>query len=238
MRETGVIPWGWVADNTRWLRQRTMFTSPEHILQSVAATYRRDLWARQPVHVEVWCESDSIAGVLDDITLPARVALFACRGQSSKTFVFEAAQTYVALGKPVVVLYVGDWDPSGLAVPNAVEDRMARYTDGLEVQLRRIAVLPEDVAEGTYTSHPVNTRDPNHSQFEARCLRLGLDPMVAVEVEALPPDDLRQRLRGVIDALTDLDAWAATLVAEQSERDLLQRMVAGDVAAYRQLVAS
>ena len=237
MREDGTVPWGWIADNTRWQRKRTTFTSPEHILRSVAATYRRDLWIRQPIHVEVWCESDSIAGVLDDVTMPAGVGLFPCRGQSSKTLVHAAAQSYIPLNKPVVVLYVGDWDPSGLAIPFSVEDRMARYSDGVELDLRRLAVTPDDVASDRFITHSVNTRDPNYPRFADRCRRMDLAPQTAVEVEALPPDELRQRVTDAIDELTDTQEWLATLVAEQSERDLLERMVSGDASAYRQLVA-
>jgi hypothetical protein len=239
MREDGTIPWGWIADNTRWFRKRTMFSSPDHILRSVASTYRRDLWARQPVHVEVWCESDSIAGVLDDVTMPEGLALFPCRGQSSKTLVYEAAQSYRGLDKPVVILYCGDWDPSGLGIPFSLEDRMARYgaTD-LNVELRRIAVTPEDVASDQYITHSVNTNDPNYRRFANLCRLNDLAPETAVEVEALPPGQLRQRLKAAIDDLTDVWLWNVTLAAEESERELLERMVSGDVSAYRQLVTS
>jgi hypothetical protein len=238
LREDEVLPWGWIADNTRWFRRRTMFRSTEHILQSVASTYRRDLWARQPIHVEVWCESDSIAGVLDDVTFPAGVALFPCRGQSSKTTVYEAAQSYGPLSKPVVVLYVGDWDPSGLAIPFSVEDRMARYGDDIDLELRRVAVTAEDMANGDLITHSVNARDPNYPRFVERCAVIGLAPQTAVEVEALPPDQLRTRLQDAIDELIDPLVWNVTLAVERSERDLLRRMVAGDVSAYRQAVAS
>lgn len=240
MRETEMLPWGWIADNTRWFRKRTMFNSPEHILQSVASTYRRDLWARQPIHVEVWCESDSIAGVLDDITVPAGLALFPCRGQSSKTFVYEATQSYRNLHKPVVILYVGDWDPTGLAIPFSIEDRMGRYSvgAGLDVELRRVAVTAEDVASGQFISHSVNANDPNYRRFVAHCELMELAPQTAVEVEAVPPDQLRQRLEDAIDELVDGRVWNAALAAEQSERELLTRMMSGDVSAYQQLVDS
>jgi hypothetical protein len=239
MREDEVIPWGWIADNTRWFRKRTMFNSPEHILRSVASNYRRDLWSRQPIHVEVWCESDSIAGVLDDITFPEGLALFPCRGQSSKTFIYEAAQSYRGLSKPVVILYCGDWDPSGLGIPFSLEDRMTRYgADDVSIELRRIAVTAEDVASGDYITHSVNTNDPNYRRFANLCRLNDLAPETAVEVEALPPGQLRQRLKAVIDGLTDVRLWNATLAAEESERELLERMVAGDVNAYRQLVVA
>jgi hypothetical protein len=237
LRESGDLPWGWIADHTRQVRRDQMFTSKEQALRFWAGNYRRDLWAAQPRRVEVWCESDSIAGVLDDVTRPNGVGLYVCRGQSSKTFVYEAVLNLRRVGKPATVLYVGDWDPSGLAIPFSVEDRMARYSDGVELDLRRLAVTPDDVASDRFITHSVNTRDPNYPRFADRCRRMDLAPQTAVEVEALPPDELRQRVTDAIDELTDTQEWLATLVAEQSERDLLERMVSGDASAYRQLVA-
>jgi hypothetical protein len=157
LREDGSLPWGWIADNTRWVRKAMMFASKEDALERWAAAYRRDLWVAQPRHVEVWCESDSIAGVLDQVTRPLGVGLFVCRGQASKTFVHEAVQSYRAVAKPITILYVGDWDPTGLAIPASLEDRMARYGDGeMDVTLERLAVTAEDVAQGHLVTHQVN----------------------------------------------------------------------------------
>jgi hypothetical protein len=38
------------------------------------------LWRQQERHVEVWCESDSIAGVLNQVTDEYAVALLSCWG--------------------------------------------------------------------------------------------------------------------------------------------------------------
>jgi hypothetical protein len=227
LRETDRLPWGWIADNTRWVRQDTMYASPEDALDRWGEAYRRDLWASQPRHVEVWCESDSIAGVLDRVTRPLGVGLFVCRGQSSKTYVYEAAQAYRRIGKPVSILYVGDWDPSGLAIPLSVEGRMRRYGSGeISIELVRVAVTPEDVRGGELVvKHQVNRKDSNHRRFAEHCELMGLDPQIAVEVEALPPEELRDRLANALLGLVDDPAsWEATLAAEHSEREVFRRM--------------
>jgi hypothetical protein len=64
MREAGVIPFNWIADNTRWMRKPATFTGLESCLNSTSKFYRRDLWATMPVYLEVWCEKDALAGVL------------------------------------------------------------------------------------------------------------------------------------------------------------------------------
>jgi hypothetical protein len=233
LREEGLLPWGWIADNTRWVRQDTMFASKEDALERWAAAYRRDLWASQPNHVEVWCESDSIAGVINPVTRPWGVGLFVCRGQSSNTFVYEAAQSYLDIDKPISIVYVGDWDPSGLAIPLSVEERMGRYNRDAYVGVERIAVTHTDVETGGYVTHGVNHADSNYPRFAEYCRASLLNPEIAVEVEAIPPDELRERVRDTLDALSpDVEAWNATRAAERSEREIFQRMVAGDVSAW------
>ncbi|MEV0056121.1 hypothetical protein AB0H34_37245 [Saccharopolyspora shandongensis] len=117
MREGGMLPWEWITDGTRLVRQETAFDSIEDALERTAEVYRRNLWSTQARRVEVWCESDSIAGVLQPVTSAWGVGLYSCRGQSSKTFVHEAVQQYVRQGKPVTAVFAGDWDPSGRSVP-------------------------------------------------------------------------------------------------------------------------
>ena len=226
LREAGDLPGGWIADNTRWVRQDTMYYSAADALDRWAESYRRDLWAAQPRRVEVWCESDSIAGVIDRVTRPSGVGLFVARGQASKTFVYEAVQSYRHIGKPVSIIYVGDWDPSGLAIPLSVEERIQRYgDDDLDLEFERIAVTASDVASGDLIGHSANMRDSNYRRFADHCRVMGLDPQTAVEVEAIPPERLRQRVRDALDVLAgDVDAWNATIAAERSEREIFQRM--------------
>lgn len=233
MRESEMLPWGWITDNTRSIRRDMMFASKEDALARWAEAYRRDLWASQPNHVEVWCESDSIAGVLDPVTRPWGVSLFVCRGQAPKTFVYEAVQSYHHIDKPVTILYVGDWDPSGLAIPRSVEERVGRYNGASDVNVERLAVTWNDAASGSYQSHAVNARDPNYQRFADTCRLYELDPHVAVEVEALPPDELRSRVHDVLDELSpDAEAWDATVAAEESEREIFRRILAGDTSAW------
>src|SRR5262245_17643070 len=44
MRMDGQIPFGWIADNTRWMRKPKTFSSMEDALRNTAQTYRRALW--------------------------------------------------------------------------------------------------------------------------------------------------------------------------------------------------
>lgn len=228
MRENGMVPFDWVTDATRYTRIPTMYDSIEQAQRRWAESYRRDLWSRQPRRVEVWAESDSISGVVDPVTRALGVGLFSCRGQASKTFAHSSAMTYREIRKPVTILYVGDWDPTGLAIPRSLGERLHRYAGDVEIDFRRLAVTADDLRDLDLTTHEVNLGDPNYRAYAAACSFVGLDPQVSVEVEALPPPLLRDRLeRELYDLVEDAEQWNATLAAEESERDILESMIGG-----------
>lgn len=226
MREEGSLPFEWIADSTRYRRIPTMFGSVQHAIERHAETYRRDLWAQQPRHIEVWAESDSITGVIDPVTRSLGVGLFSCRGQASKTFAHSAAVEYLNVGKPVTVLYVGDWDPSGLGIAKSLRERLNRYSRGeVEIDFWRLAVSPHDIRTDRYISHGVNVNDKNLKRFEVECERYRLDPSIAVEVEAIPPPELRGRLEEELYELAeDTETWNATIAAEESEKEIWQQL--------------
>src|SRR5256714_6235070 len=44
MRKAGTLPYGWLADNTRWQRKPLTFNSIEDALNDTARFYRKALW--------------------------------------------------------------------------------------------------------------------------------------------------------------------------------------------------
>ena len=57
MRRSGEIPYGWIADSTRWMRKPRSYTSLADMLRVTTETYRRALWDDQDAYVEVWCRA-------------------------------------------------------------------------------------------------------------------------------------------------------------------------------------
>jgi hypothetical protein len=51
MRRAGDVPFGWISDNTRWMRKPRTFSSAEQALRLTAQTYRRAIWDNQDVYV-------------------------------------------------------------------------------------------------------------------------------------------------------------------------------------------
>ena len=47
MRRAGEMPFGWIGDNTRWMRKPRTYSSMQDMLALTAQTYRRALWDNQ-----------------------------------------------------------------------------------------------------------------------------------------------------------------------------------------------
>jgi len=68
MRREGTLPYGWLADNTRWQRKPRTYDSLEQALFEASHLYRRNLWSDAKAYVEIWLEKDALAGVIDSVT--------------------------------------------------------------------------------------------------------------------------------------------------------------------------
>ncbi|MFE3142967.1 hypothetical protein [Streptomyces scopuliridis] len=82
------------------------------------------------------------------------VGLYSCRGQSSKSFAYEAMQQYAHQGKGVTVIFGGDWEPTGRCIPRSVVERMERYGNGEQLSNKEAVAL--FAAEGAFD--PETTR--------------------------------------------------------------------------------
>jgi hypothetical protein len=100
MRLDHSIPFDWIADNTRWMRKPTTYSSLDEALQETARTYRRALWDTQDAHVEIWLEKEALAGVIYEDTYRFDVPLMITRGYSSLSFLHAAAEEIARKGKP------------------------------------------------------------------------------------------------------------------------------------------
>lgn len=113
MRRDGHIDYRDIVDNTRWMRKPRSWSDLDAALRDWQSEYRRDMWASEGVLLEVWCESESLAGVLNEITTEWDIPLLPIHGYTSESFAWGAVDSWLADDRPPVVLYVGDWDTHG-----------------------------------------------------------------------------------------------------------------------------
>jgi len=211
MRRAREVPFGWISDNTRWMRKPTTFDSYEDALLSTARTYRRALWQEQPVYVEVWLEKDALAGVLYEVTEKWDVPLMVTRGYPSLTYLHEAAESVAYQEKPAFIYYFGDLDPSGLDIPKKVEAGLREFAPEAEIHFERVAVTPVQIKRWQLPTRPTKKTDSRSKSFTGE----------SVEVDAIPSHDLRALARECIDRHIDREVLARVQLVEKSERATL-----------------
>ncbi|MAF94735.1 MAG: hypothetical protein CMM60_03125 [Rhodospirillaceae bacterium] len=208
LRETGRVPWEWISDGTRWRRQRQSFGSRAEALEYLAENYRRDLWRRTPAYVEVWCESESIAGVIFNECDRYGVSVMVSRGFASKTYLHQAAKEIEAEDRPAFLYYVGDWDAAGKIIPEKIEAELRRFAPDADITFTRLAVTPEQIRNWNLPTKPPK-RTTHAKDFKGG----------TVEAEAIPAATMRQLVREAIEQHLNAHEVKVIEIAEESERD-------------------
>ena len=217
MRRRGELPFSWIADNTRWMRKPQTFSSLQGALEHTANFYRRAVWDEQTAYVEIWLEKDALAGVLYPVTQKYDVPLMVTRGYPSLTFLHSAAECIDMEQKPAYLYYFGDLDPSGLDISRVVESGIREFAPLADVHFERVAVTEEQVDAWQLPTRPTKTTDTRAGMFKGE----------SVEVDAIPPDQLRELVSDCITTHIDRHALESLQLAEQSERDLLRKIASG-----------
>lgn len=211
MRERGELPWPWIVDNVRLMRKPRSYNDLEDLLDQQTALYRKNLWSMQDAYVEIWCESDSAAGVLAPVTEKWDVALMAARGFSSKSFLYETAATMRHCDRRPHLYYFGDLDPSGVHIDRDIAKKLHRYGAG-DFHFERVAVTREQVDVWSLPGSPPKKSDSRAKDFKGE----------AVELEAIPPKELRRLCEKLITQHIDPDALERCRLAEAAEVETLR----------------
>jgi hypothetical protein len=214
MRREGTLPYGWIADNTRWMRKPDTYGSIEAMLRNCQETYRRALWNDQDCYVEIWLEKEALAGVLVDVTCEWDVPLMVTRGYPSVSYLHAAGEAIAGQERPVYLYYFGDRDPSGVDIDRFVEREIRVHAPDADITFERVAVTPEQIDELELPTRPTKKSDSRAPTFEGE----------SVEVDAIDPDTLREICRGCITRHIDEDQLARTRCVEAAERETLLRI--------------
>jgi hypothetical protein len=211
MRRADQLPYRWITDSTRVMRKERSFSSLEMALEHTAMAYRRSLWDNQNVYVEVWLEKDALSGVLYEVTNQWDVPLMVTRGYPSISFLHEAALHLSHIGKPVMIYYFGDYDPSGEDIPRVVEEGIREFAPDVDLVFERVAVNPSQIIQMGLDTRPTKSSDSRSKTFQGE----------SVELDAIRPAVLRDMTAQCIERHLDKQALEAVRVAEESEREIL-----------------
>ncbi len=211
LRRERRIPYGWITDGTRWRYKPRSYTGPEQLLEDAARLYRKDLWQRSPVHVEVWVEKDALRGSIYPVTAKYDVPLLPARGYSSLSFLYEAAEEITAIGKPAFIYHLGDFDHWGIDAAKKIDQTLREMAPEAEIHFERLAVTLEQIDEW------------NLPKRVAKKVGAGKNFAhdFAVELDAIAPHELRRLVSDAIEQHLPQHELAVLMKAEESERSIL-----------------
>ncbi len=212
MRLKGNLPFDWISDNTRWMTKPDTYSSLDSALRHTQDAYRRCVWDNQNAYVEIWLEKDALSGVVYQITGKWDVPLMVTRGYASLTYLHSAAETIEAEGKPSYIYYFGDYDPSGLDIPRAVEARLREFAPNADITFTRVAVNEDDIKRLSLVTRPTKKTDSRSKNFKGE----------SVEVDAIPPETLRAMVEKCIAQHVDMEEYRKLQRTEQLEKETLR----------------
>jgi hypothetical protein len=223
LRREGIIPYDWIADSTRTRTKPSSWSGLQDYADTVRDCYRKDFWADQHDYVEVCVEKDAMAGVLRPITREYDVYLNVIRGDCSETFIWNWAESLREIKKPISIYYLGDHDPAGLNIEQDLRRRLEGFLDR-PVKWERLAVTDQDFSRSDLLGFPIRESTRKAKACKRRCedyiSRFGDRCM---EVDAIAPTEIRQRLREAIESHIDQDAWDRLKQVEDMERSTIKQ---------------
>ncbi len=208
---------GWLVDRVRSTLKPSSWTGLADFGDTVRHAYRKDLWARMPDHVEVFVEKDAIAGTIQPVTQEYDVALNVIRGDVSISFAGEVADLWKRIRKPIHAYYLGDFDPSGFGIEDELRDKLTRY-GGRTPHWTRLGVVRNDFEAFGLIPLPVKSSSRS-AGFAA------VHGTACAEVDALPPSELRARVRVAIESHIEPGEWERLRRVEDLERQTLADLV-------------
>ena len=214
MRRLGLIPFYYIADNTRNRRKPSSWSGLADFAQTVAQAYRKDFWERQPDYIEVFCEKDAMAGVLEPVTRQYDIHLLPIRGDCSETLCQLIGAEWKQIQKPIYAYYFGDHDPKGFTIERSFRKRIEGHAEK-PVNWIRLGVTQADFENEEILGFELKKNPKSIAVWQSYRERYGDR---CVEVDAIAASESRRRLEAAILSHVDRHEWETLQLIEAEEK--------------------
>ena len=224
-RIDGAIEWTDIEDRVRAYHDLTgWYNNEDFIGASVRGflnNYQRDLLQSQNVYPEIWIEKDALSTIFTRIASPYTTPVVVCRGFTSISFLNDYRMRLLKHGnKKPVLLYFGDFDPSGMEMLKAMETTLKEELSVTNIEFKRIALHEKDIYKYKLPHSPdalkkTDTRAKKHIKEFGE---------LAVELDALPPAILEQKIQTGIEEALDMELFNEEKSIELKEFDKLNHI--------------
>ena len=221
-RLAGLVDWDMIADRGSVTMYPPCWTSAGHIVEACAEQFRLNRWNDQTIHIELLVEKQALEGVIWPVCQEYGIHFTSNKGYSSSSSLYGIGQRLRSKnhleGKSIVVLYLGDHDPSGIDMTRDVEERLTLFS-GVPVEVVRIALNMDQVEEFDPPENPVRLKDSRAQSYIEEYGRSSW------ELDALTPSVLAALIHANIRHYMDEDKYDAAV-----EQELKQKAELGKIA--------
>lgn len=226
------VPWEAITDETRTLTQKVGFSSASAFIQqqvnNLFRGYSRCVASDQINHIEIWIEKQALLNIVEPIADKYCRRVMCCKGYNSVTFqadFYSRATEAINKGLKPVVLYFGDWDPSGVSMINAALQTLEDELDLYGVDYYRCGINPEHFSMIQADPVPLKSTDSRTKKF------IKEHGPTCYELDAFHPLELQDLVERSIKHFTNLDAVSCNLDIEVEEMGFLKELKT-DVEGY------
>ena len=224
-RIDGHIAWEDIEDRVRTFHDLTGWGSSDDFIQAHLRAflrgYTRNLLQSQDKYIEIWIEKDALSSIFTRVAEPYTVPVVVCRGFSSVSFLNDFRMRLSNYeGRIALMLYFGDFDPSGVEMLTAMKTTLLEELGVNEIKFKRVALLKDDISVYNLPNNPAalkktDTRAKKHLETYGE---------LAVELDALRPDILERKIKDAIEAELDIDAFSQEVEKHNEEFDKLNNL--------------
>jgi hypothetical protein len=209
---------------------KTFYQEYEDAFRECWRQYSRPMWQGQNKYCEVWIEKDALSRIVSDVARGYGVITCIAKGYSSYTFINNAAARICKTCYPAhidiedsrapVILYFGDFDPSGEDMVRDLGARLEKYgVPGGEEIVEKIALNRKQIDKYSLPSAPTKEKDVRAKKF------IAMHGDEVVELDALNPDILKELVKDSILANIDASIWNNNRVEARKEQEVIREQV-------------
>jgi hypothetical protein len=219
-RLAGLIDWDMIEDRGREVVAPPMWKNPAEIVEAAAKQFAIDRWKDQRNYVEVMVEKAALEGVLIPVCRDLGIRFTANRGYSSSSTMYEAGKRLEGYSedKRIIILYLGDHDPSGIDMTRDVHERLSMFSWS-KIEVRRLALNMDQIETLNPPKNPAKMTDTRANAYIAK---FGNSSW---ELDAIEPTALARLVQKAVRELRDETQWQKALRLEDRMRKELKRFV-------------
>lgn len=221
-RMNGLTDWDMIEDRTRKPHLLYWVRDIQDAVEDTVRHYRLNRQEGQENCVEIWTEKDAVSNILKRVSQHFHVRLMVNRGYSSCSAMkdaFDRLQLSKRMqGQKTIILYVGDYDPSGLDMIRDIESRLNEF--GLDnFEIVHVALTVEQIKEFNPPPNPAKITDPRAKRYIAE------HGSESWELDALKPNDLEKIVQRNVLNFIDLGLFESMLQKEKEDKAKLTELI-------------